>query len=489
MTPSPPPVDVRPPRARVAVACVLANLAAIACLATTGRAASAPDEKHALRLRLQAGQAWAFTSSMDSDMTVRASANGQALPDDRTVVGQRRAGTLAVTAVRDGVPTAVTATFAADCADVATVDGKPQSEPWPLAGKTIAFRREADGRVTNDARDLDPALAAEVGQLLEMDQTLYPKDAVAVGDGWTPDAAKLRQQFQLSADDKVDVRCKLIGVVDVRGRRAYDVSLTGTLTKVADGVTERTDLGGSMRYDAATGVPLQGNLTARVTLKGDQPVQGPNGPAVLAVTGGGRVTLTQTTVPQDLAVAAAAAARPPASGPDGRQPLGPQPPGARPLGPVAGGAGLVGRPDVPTIPPERPVGPVRGPVATDPVPGGRGPLVPLPPNASPEQRPAVGRPTPGVAGAGQAASRPPASPFGGLFRGTELSSDFEVEDGRVTGSITKAGKQYPVRGDVRDGRMVGTFEASGAEFNFVATVAGDTMTFETEGSRYVMRKR
>ena len=96
-------------------------------------------------------------------------------------------------------------------------------------------------------------------------------------------------------------------------------------------------------------------------------------------------------------------------------------------------------------------------------------------------------------GWGESSPEPPAAssenPFAGAFKGEKLSGDFKVNDGQVTGTISLNNQNYPVTGTVRDGKLSGTFEAGGAKFSFVATVEGDSMSFETDGTKYAMKKQ
>ena len=121
-----------------------------------------------------------------------------------------------------------------------------------------------------------------------------------------------------------------------------------------------------------------------------------------------------------------------------------------------------------------------------PAAGNNNPLDPRPappaPGGNPLERPAPQNPL--------ERERPaaPANPLAGAFKGEELSADFQIAGAKVTGSITKGGKQYRVTGTAQGNRVVGAFEVAGVEFNFAATLEGETLTLDSEGNKYTMKK-
>lgn len=55
----------------------------------------------------------------------------------------------------------------------------------------------ADGTFSHDFKgNLDPAVEAELKQMVEFDGSMYPPGPVAVGDEWVPRATKLKEQLQ-----------------------------------------------------------------------------------------------------------------------------------------------------------------------------------------------------------------------------------------------------------------------------------------------------
>ena len=403
---------------------------AIALLLCVGVTTVQAQDKYTISLNAKAGQSWDFTHTLDSTMNIKSSAQGQ-VQNVENGMAQKRVGTVTVREAANGRPSAITVTFGKDCSSSTKVNGQEQTPPFPLAGQTVNLKVAADGTFSHDFKgNLDPATDAELKQMIEFDGSMYPKEPVAVGDEWVPEAGKLKEQLQLAPNDKLDVKCKLLALGAIRGIKTYDVSLTGSVTKAQDGMQMTIRIGGVMQLEIASGLPVQSDVVVAIGINGGQQTPGPDGQLIaITINGNGQVKMTGSSTPKE----------------------------------GFGGGGPV-------------VGP--GPV---PGPG------PRPNPLDPQPNPLDPRPLPGpkprnpLAGAEE-------SPFTGSFKGRQLSADFKIDGAKMTGSIKLGAKTFPASGSIEGGKLTGSFEADGAKFEFVASLEGNTLNLDSEGNKYVLQK-
>ena len=304
--------------------------AAVSFPAGPARAADADTAKHEVKLNAHEGDRWDFDvtekTSSKTDVTVA----GKQHTVEHSVVSRRK-GTEEVLAAKDGQATAVKVTFDKDSTTSATAGGQTTDQPFPLAGKTITVRRDEEGKVTSDAKDLDAATAQEVGRILNPDNSLFPPHPVAIGEEWKADDAELAKQFQLGPKDQVSLKCKLLAIGKVAGRPSADIFAAGTIVKNEQGIVTHTDLSGVTQVDLATGQKLQLDIMGKIAIKGSRDVQGPNGqPVTIQATGDGTLEIHQTVRPGE-ALAAGHADNPPHTGSDFPAP------GAAPAAPAGHG--------------------------------------------------------------------------------------------------------------------------------------------------------
>ena len=262
--------------------------------------ASTPDgQKYDVKLDLKEGQAWDFDLRNESDVKQQYAANGQQQVVESGNASVRK-GTVRVLAVKDGVPTALKVTFDKACATAARKNGQNVSTPFPLAGKTVTVRADASGAVTHDAGGLgagDADAATELEKLLEADRSVYPPHPVAVGDEWDADTRGIARRFQLGADDHAAVKCKLLRIGSVGGRKTADVSSAGTVRKGGRGNGMTLHIGGVTQIDLATGQPLQTDVIWKITTRETAQANGPEGPVPMQVSGDWKVQTHQTISP------------------------------------------------------------------------------------------------------------------------------------------------------------------------------------------------
>lgn len=276
---------------------------ALLCLFLVGAVAlvarlpiAAADDTYAIKLKLTAGQKWAFdvTSSMKQKGSV--SANGQVAQDIDQGFETRRKGTLEVLQVSGGLPTQIRVSYDGDSFSSGKITGQPMPA-FALAGKTVTISKGDNGDIQYgaDAPNLDDATKRELAQLLEPDRIMYPRQPVSVNQEWDGDTAPLVKQFQLSPDDKATVRCKLRSVAADQGRSIADVSITADILKHDQGFIEtRTALTGSTQIDLQTGQPLVADMRGKMTTTGQKQVNGADGnPVAIAVAADGDIQVHQ----------------------------------------------------------------------------------------------------------------------------------------------------------------------------------------------------
>lgn len=392
------------------------------------------QDKHTIAINAKPGMSWDFANVLDSSMNIKSAAGGQQQTVENTMA-MKRTGTITVREVAAGRPTAITVAFGRDCSSSVKQNGQEMAPAFALGGQTVTLKRGADGAFTHDFKgNLDPQAEGELKEMVEFDDGMFPKGPVAVGEEWVPNAAKLKEQLQLAPNDKLDVKCKLLAVGSVRGIKTYDISILGSVNKAEQGMQMTIRIGGVIQVETASGLPVQNDVVVAITINGNQQAPGPDGvPIAVNVNGNGQIKIVGSATPKEG---------------------------------FAGGGEVV-------VP-----GPGPGPNPLDPQPN---PLDPRPNPLDP-------RPAPGPKPRNPLAGDEEVSPFTGSFKGRQLSADFVIASGKMTGSIKLGAKSFPATGTVDGAKLTGSFEADGAKFDFVATLQGTTMSLDSEGNKYTLEK-
>ncbi len=236
------------------------------------------QETYPLKLSITPGEKWTFDVNSAVKLKGQVTAGGQPLQQIDQSMGQRRKGTIEVLSADAGLPTAMKVTFDNESANTGNVNGE-SSPAFALAGKTVTVTRSENGAITNDLPEPpNEATLAELNKLLDPDTSIYPKRPVAIGEEWDGDTAALIKQFQLRADDKVSLKCKLLTQSQINGRKVADVRLVVEVTKREQGsVITKTTLGGVSRIDIKTGETLVADILGRISTRGSQQVDAPDG--------------------------------------------------------------------------------------------------------------------------------------------------------------------------------------------------------------------
>ena len=86
---------------------------------------------------------------------------------------------------------------------------------------------------------------------------------------------------------------------------------------------------------------------------------------------------------------------------------------------------------------------------------------------------------------------PPASgaDYAGTFKGNQLTVTLAAAQGRYSGTIQLEGKNFPCTAREADGQLKGAFENEGNGFEFTATLKGDTLSLQSGGTAYTLKKQ
>lgn len=268
------------------------------CLVCAGGAAPSGG-MYELKLRLEAGQRFAFVGDERMSFAVDTHVNGK--PDDRLERGvtRRVAGAREILDVAGGVPTAVRLTFDPGCVETTRRKGHAEeSKPLAYAGKTVTIRRGPDGRVAHDlAGEVDPEADEDLRQMLDPDGVHLPDKPVAVGDSWEA-SDRVARHIGARDGEQVAVHCKLVAVKSVGGREVAEVTVSGAFIKVEGFVELATEVEGTLLIDVQTGRTVKSNLRGTLAADGAHQAVGPDGkPVDVKVSGTGTLEQTETTEP------------------------------------------------------------------------------------------------------------------------------------------------------------------------------------------------
>ena len=236
------------------------------------------------------GEKYEFDAKNTMKEKGQITANGQVAQPIEQGFDQRRKGTIEVVAAENGMPTSLTITFDAESSNAGNM-GQQQVPKFSLAGRTVHVAKK-DGIVSSDlGNEIDTPTVQEVANMLSPDTSIYPKQPVALNEDWEGDTPNLATQFQLAADDKITIKCKLLAIKDDNGRQVADVGVSGQIVKHDQGFIEtKITLGGVTRIDVATGQALTSDIVGKIAVRGSQQNAAPDGtPVNVAVTAEGEL--------------------------------------------------------------------------------------------------------------------------------------------------------------------------------------------------------
>jgi hypothetical protein len=256
----------------------LGATAVVGAIISTASIAAA-DQTYAIKLHVSPGDKYEFDVTTTMKQKGQVTANGQVAQPIDQGFEQHRKGTVEVVAADNGMPTSLKITYDAESSNAGNV-GQPLPK-FPLAGRTVHVAKK-DGIVSSDlGNDVDTPTVQEVAHMLEPDTSIYPKDAVAVNQEWDGDTANLAKQFQLGADDKINIHCHLLAIKDDNGRQVADIGVAGQIVKHDQGFIEtKITLGGVTRVDVLTGQVVNSNVIGKIAVRGSQQSPAPDGTQV-----------------------------------------------------------------------------------------------------------------------------------------------------------------------------------------------------------------
>lgn len=244
--------------------CLIANLTFIALPAVFA-------QSYDLRPRFREGQSWSFEQTGEMQQNAEMSAPGQPPQQMQQTMRQKRTGTVTVLAVNDGLPVSVRVAFGNDCSTEMEMAGQRQTIPVPFAGQAVTITRDARGQISHDFKaQADPMALAELNNYLSVTRESFPPKPVAVGDEWEPDTAAMRQAYQMGAQDRLSVKCRLVSIQELAGRRCAEIETTSALAKRQGDTEMQNDMRGTSLVELDTGNTLHGEMTGTSTFRGPQ---------------------------------------------------------------------------------------------------------------------------------------------------------------------------------------------------------------------------
>jgi hypothetical protein len=231
-----------------------------------------------LKPQFREGQSWAFEQSGEMQQNTTMSSPGQPPQQMQQSMRQTRSGTMAVLAVKDGVPVSVRLTFGNDCVTLMEMGGQKQPIPFPFSGQTITLTRDARGEVAHDFKGpADPMAEMELKSYLSFSRESFPPRPVAVGEEWEPDTAAMRQFYQIGPQDKLSVKCRFVSVKEYAGRRVAEIETVLSFAKRQGENEMRNDMKDTSLVEIDTGNTLQSDMTNASVTQGAQQMQQPGG--------------------------------------------------------------------------------------------------------------------------------------------------------------------------------------------------------------------
>jgi hypothetical protein len=82
-----------------------------------------------------------------------------------------------------------------------------------------------------------------------------------------------------------------------------------------------------------------------------------------------------------------------------------------------------------------------------------------------------------------------AANYSGTFKNEELTVTLDGDKGQYSGAIEMGERKFPLTASEKDGKLEGSFESQGRNFDFTATLNGQTMTLVSGGTTYVLKKQ
>ena len=275
-------------------------------------------QKKQLKLDLAPGAEVAFDEAMTFALDMKMDMGAAGNMNVQQTIEAKSAGTVSVLEVADGVPTKVRVTFSPDSGTTTTTMGQATPVPFPLAGRVVTVTRaagapSASAQVTAEPPvQIDEATRQQVAELMDFDRAMLPETPVGVGDTWQPGAAAMGQMMPGMTPQAT---LRLTGFGEQQGRAVAQVqsemSASGAMAEMG-GAQMTLKASGPIVIDVATGVPLSGQMSGDMTMKG----QVQQGGMSLNVDGTGQIKVNSTNRISGGGTPGAGAAQAAGGGPD-----------------------------------------------------------------------------------------------------------------------------------------------------------------------------
>ena len=249
-----------------------------------------------LKQAAKEGQRYRFDSTNSMDMKVKYTAAGQTQEAEQTIT-QVVKGAAEVVQVSGGRPVSLRIEFTDDCGGkIESSNGESHDQKASFAGQTIAIRRDSNGTISNDGRNISDADQKTLSGFINQNLSLFPKKAVSTGDSWDGDPADVAQQFGLDKDSKASAHYTLKQIQSVKGQQVADVAATVSATHKEGPLDITISAHGVVKVDAASGQSLSTELSGTIESDGlvTQVNPNTNEQQIIQVKGSGPIKLLTT---------------------------------------------------------------------------------------------------------------------------------------------------------------------------------------------------
>ena len=228
-------------------------------------------EKVELRYRPTLGLRIAYEQSLDMQMRVNTSDNGNRhVEQSQKTHSQLVVNSEEVLEMRDAIASVKRVIFGKDCWSTTQTNDKPERKSRSVyADKTVTFKLNRDDTVDQDF-GVKPGKqeARFLREVMLGRSSGYPDHPVAVGDRWKSDES-MRVLMDLDKEDVVSTVYSLKSIKTVAGRRVAEVHVSaGVIKSSKEGSNQELSLEGVRFIDLETGVTLKSDVNGAGSISG-----------------------------------------------------------------------------------------------------------------------------------------------------------------------------------------------------------------------------
>lgn len=236
-----------------------------------------------LKPNITPGVSYAFDNTMKLDLNLGLMAGGQQMNVQQTIA-QSSAGTVEVLEAAGGKISKAKITFAPSCGASVTMMGQQQNKAFALAGKTVTAT--LNGKLVDvvPADGVDEESRKAIADLITGEDGIYPTKAVNVGDEWSGSLG--------NGEMKSAMKFKLERISNVNGREVAELTTTGQISGVENGMNMNGTVAGPVVMDVLTGIVASGQVGGDLKIDGNMTEAGQQ----IVVNGTGKMSVGTKTV-------------------------------------------------------------------------------------------------------------------------------------------------------------------------------------------------